>query len=46
MILALGPLGAGDPIRVPPELKESGVYVADPWAAGALDEARARARRC
>jgi uncharacterized NAD(P)/FAD-binding protein YdhS len=40
VILALGPLGAGDPIRVPPELKESGVYVSDPWAAGALDEAR------
>ncbi|HEY5334263.1 MAG TPA: FAD/NAD(P)-binding protein [Solirubrobacterales bacterium] len=41
VILALGPLGAGDPIRVPPELKRSGVYVADPWAAGALEEARA-----
>ncbi len=41
VVLALGPLGAGDPIRVPPELKESGAYVADPWAAGALDEARA-----
>ncbi|HEX3737596.1 MAG TPA: FAD/NAD(P)-binding protein, partial [Solirubrobacterales bacterium] len=41
VILALGPLGAGDPIRVPPELKESGVYVAEPWAAGALEEARA-----
>jgi uncharacterized NAD(P)/FAD-binding protein YdhS len=40
VVLALGPLGAGDPIRVPPELKESGVYVADPWAAGALDQAR------
>jgi uncharacterized NAD(P)/FAD-binding protein YdhS len=40
VILALGPLGAGDPIRVPPELKESGVYVADPWAAGALDKVR------
>jgi uncharacterized NAD(P)/FAD-binding protein YdhS len=40
VILALGPLGAGDPIRVPPELKQSGVYVSDPWAAGALDEAR------
>jgi uncharacterized NAD(P)/FAD-binding protein YdhS len=40
VILALGPLGAGDPIRVPPELKKSGVYVADPWAAGALDKAR------
>jgi uncharacterized NAD(P)/FAD-binding protein YdhS len=40
VVLALGPLGAGDPIRIPPELKESGVYVADPWAAGALDDAR------
>lgn len=40
VILALGPLGAGDPIRVPPELKKSGVYVADPWAAGALDPVR------
>jgi uncharacterized NAD(P)/FAD-binding protein YdhS len=40
VILALGPLGSGDPIRVPPELKKSGVYVADPWAAGALDEVR------
>jgi uncharacterized NAD(P)/FAD-binding protein YdhS len=40
VILALGPLGAGDPIRVPPELRQSGVYVADPWAAGALEAAR------
>jgi uncharacterized NAD(P)/FAD-binding protein YdhS len=40
VVLALGPLGAGDPIRVPPELKESGVYVSDPWAAGALEQAR------
>ncbi|HEX4753095.1 MAG TPA: FAD/NAD(P)-binding protein, partial [Solirubrobacterales bacterium] len=40
VILALGPLGAGDPITVPPELKDSGVYVSDPWAAGALDDAR------
>jgi uncharacterized NAD(P)/FAD-binding protein YdhS len=40
VILALGPLGGGDPITVPPELKASGVYVADPWAAGALEEAR------
>ncbi|HEX3736705.1 MAG TPA: FAD/NAD(P)-binding protein [Solirubrobacterales bacterium] len=40
VVLALGPLGAGDPIRVPPELKDSGVYVADPWATGALEEAR------
>jgi uncharacterized NAD(P)/FAD-binding protein YdhS len=40
VVLALGPLSAGDPIRVPPELKESGVYVSDPWEAGALDEVR------
>jgi uncharacterized NAD(P)/FAD-binding protein YdhS len=40
VILALGPLSAGDPIRVPPELKASGVYVSDPWQAGALDEVR------
>jgi uncharacterized NAD(P)/FAD-binding protein YdhS len=40
LILAIGPLGGGDPIRVPAELKKSGVYVADPWAAGALDPAR------
>jgi uncharacterized NAD(P)/FAD-binding protein YdhS len=40
VILALGPLGAGDPIRVPTELKASGAYVADPWEAGALDGAR------
>jgi len=39
-ILAIGPLGAGDPIRVPAELKDSGAYVADPWAAGALEQAR------
>ncbi|HVX32176.1 MAG TPA: FAD/NAD(P)-binding protein [Solirubrobacterales bacterium] len=38
-ILALGPLGGGDPIRVPAELKAAGTYVADPWAAGALEEA-------
>jgi uncharacterized NAD(P)/FAD-binding protein YdhS len=44
VILALGPLGSGDPIRVPAELKASGVYVADPWEAGALEEAR-RARQ-
>jgi uncharacterized NAD(P)/FAD-binding protein YdhS len=40
VILALGPLGGGDPIRVPAELKASGAYVADPWEAGALEEAR------
>jgi uncharacterized NAD(P)/FAD-binding protein YdhS len=40
VVLALGPLGGGDPIRVPAELKDSGHYVADPWAAGALEEVR------
>jgi uncharacterized NAD(P)/FAD-binding protein YdhS len=40
VILALGPLGGGDPIRVPAELKASGAYVADPWEAGALDGVR------
>lgn len=40
LILALGPLGADDPIRVPAELKRCGVYVADPWEAGALEEVR------
>jgi uncharacterized NAD(P)/FAD-binding protein YdhS len=40
VILALGPLSSGDPIRVPPELKKAGVYVADPWAEGALKDAR------
>jgi uncharacterized NAD(P)/FAD-binding protein YdhS len=40
VVLAPGPLGAGDPIRVPAELKASGVYVADPWEAGALEQAR------
>ena len=40
VVLALGPLGAGDPIDVPEALKASGVYVADPWAAGALEKAR------
>ena len=44
VILALGPLGAGDPIPVPAELKESGVYVADPWAPGALDDGAPRPR--
>jgi uncharacterized NAD(P)/FAD-binding protein YdhS len=38
-VLALGPLAGGDPIPIPPELRESGRYVADPWAPGALDRA-------
>ncbi|HEY0279282.1 MAG TPA: FAD/NAD(P)-binding protein [Solirubrobacterales bacterium] len=40
VILALGPLSGGDPIAVPAELKSSGHYIADPWAEGALEEAR------
>jgi uncharacterized NAD(P)/FAD-binding protein YdhS len=40
VILALGPLRAGEPVTVPAELKESGVYVSDPWEVGALDEVR------
>jgi uncharacterized NAD(P)/FAD-binding protein YdhS len=40
VVLALGPLQAGDPIPVPAELKKSGVWISDPWAPGALDEAR------
>jgi uncharacterized NAD(P)/FAD-binding protein YdhS len=43
VVLAPGPLRAGDPITVPAELKESGVWISDPWAPGALKEAR-RAR--
>ncbi len=39
-ILAPGPLGGGDPIPIPPELRAGGRYVADPWAPGALDRAR------
>jgi uncharacterized NAD(P)/FAD-binding protein YdhS len=40
VILALGPLIAGDPIEVPPELKAAGTWIADPWEAGALEDAR------
>jgi uncharacterized NAD(P)/FAD-binding protein YdhS len=40
LILAPGPPGGGDPIPIPPELRARGVYVADPWAPGALDRAR------
>jgi uncharacterized NAD(P)/FAD-binding protein YdhS len=39
VVLALGPLAGGDPIDVPDALKASGVYVADPWASGALERA-------
>jgi uncharacterized NAD(P)/FAD-binding protein YdhS len=40
VVLALGPLQAGDPIPVPADLKRSGVWISDPWAPGALDDAR------
>jgi uncharacterized NAD(P)/FAD-binding protein YdhS len=40
VVLALGSLGPGDPIPVPDELLDSGVYVRDPWAQGALDALR------
>jgi uncharacterized NAD(P)/FAD-binding protein YdhS len=40
VVLALGPLTAGDPVSVPAELRERGVYVANPWAEGALDPLR------
>ena len=40
VVLALGHLPGGDPVPVPRQLRESGVYVPDPWAPGALDAAR------
>jgi uncharacterized NAD(P)/FAD-binding protein YdhS len=40
VVLALGPLSGGDPIPIPSELRESGRYVADPWAPGALNAAQ------
>ena len=40
VVLALGPLTAGDPVTVPEDLKASGAYISDPWAEGALDAAR------
>ena len=41
VVLALGPLKGGDPIAIPEELRENGVYVPEPWAPGALDPIRA-----
>jgi uncharacterized NAD(P)/FAD-binding protein YdhS len=32
VVLCLGPLQSGDPITVPAGLKESGVWISDPWA--------------
>jgi uncharacterized NAD(P)/FAD-binding protein YdhS len=43
VVLALGPPRGADPIEVPPALRRSGVWVDDPWATGALDEAAAAA---
>jgi uncharacterized NAD(P)/FAD-binding protein YdhS len=43
VVLALGPLEGADPVTVPADLKESGVWISDPWAPGALEPAR-RAR--
>ncbi len=40
VVLALGPLRAGDPVTVPAELKETGVWIEDPWAPDALAGAR------
>jgi uncharacterized NAD(P)/FAD-binding protein YdhS len=40
VVLALGPLPGGDPIRIPQELREDGTYIPDPWAPGALDPVR------
>jgi uncharacterized NAD(P)/FAD-binding protein YdhS len=41
VVLALGPLPGTDPIAVADELRDSGVYVSDPWADGAIEGARA-----
>lgn len=36
VVLALGPLPGADPVPIPDQLVESGVYVRDPWVRGAL----------
>jgi uncharacterized NAD(P)/FAD-binding protein YdhS len=40
VVLALGLPAATDPVPVAPRLRESGVYIPDPWAEGALEGAR------
>jgi uncharacterized NAD(P)/FAD-binding protein YdhS len=40
VVLAIGNLPGRDPVPVSEELATSGLYVRDPWAAGALDAAR------
>jgi uncharacterized NAD(P)/FAD-binding protein YdhS len=40
VVLALGPLEGADPVPVPEELCEAGVYIARPWVPGAIDIAR------
>lgn len=39
-VLAVGMLPGSDPAAVTEEMRESGLYVSDPWAPGALDAAR------
>lgn len=39
LVLAIGHLPSGEPVPVPPALKEAGLYVGDPWKPGALDRA-------
>jgi uncharacterized NAD(P)/FAD-binding protein YdhS len=40
VVLAVGALPAADPVGITPELTARGVYVADPWAPGALESSR------
>lgn len=40
VVLAIGALPSGDPVAVPGALLGAGRYVGDPWATGALEEAR------
>ena len=46
VILALGPLGAGDPIRVPPELKAVGRLRRRPVGGGGARRGAPRRARC
>ncbi len=39
-VLAIGPLPGGNPVPVPPELRDSGAYIANPCQPGAMDVAR------
>jgi uncharacterized NAD(P)/FAD-binding protein YdhS len=44
VVLALGPLQAGDPVEIPAALRDCSRYVGDPWAAGALESLAERER--